>query len=363
MRRRREAVCPNSNEIRAFAKNIVSEALANKDSFLFHETSGYESGLMGYHRPVSRAMFSNCEMVEAIGTLLEPDISGIRKWDAVQWEAYCRAVSMTFQDHVEKKGVWKNSYDVFGSPFGVKGNIETAVSDLYKIDGVADSTWDDDIQTRLRVVVKFIKDAIAILDKKGVPEHLPLRIRERYGPTTTFYDYLVNMIFEVIFSASQVTSPIDQCWWIQHNTVWREFFNSLSPDGAAAKVVKFKVRRLIYDEIVDMKLFPNFKGARILGFCLNVMGVKVHDGDTFHDGRALQKAVLSWTKKNFAWLQSYNPRIAETCLMGTITYDAEHLRLVKTYLAGVEPEPYRDYFSVDPPPASEENRESLRENT
>lgn len=41
--------------------------------------------------------------------------------------------------------------------------------------------------------------------------------------------------------------------------------------------------------------------------------------------------------------------------MGTITYDAEHPRPIETYLAGVEPEPHRDYFSVDPAPINEGN--------
>ena len=59
--------------IRPFSKNIVTEALLNKDSFLYHETEGYESGLFSYHKPLSQTMFSDCRMVEAIGTLLEPD--------------------------------------------------------------------------------------------------------------------------------------------------------------------------------------------------------------------------------------------------------------------------------------------------
>lgn len=33
--------------IEIFAKNITNEALENKDSFLFHESEGYHSGLIG----------------------------------------------------------------------------------------------------------------------------------------------------------------------------------------------------------------------------------------------------------------------------------------------------------------------------
>lgn len=89
-------------QVETFAKNIVNEAIANKDSFLFHEAEGYESGLIGYHKPLSQAMFSNYDMVETIGTLLDPDIYGKKDWDAEQWEAYCRVVLMTFRSYVEE---------------------------------------------------------------------------------------------------------------------------------------------------------------------------------------------------------------------------------------------------------------------
>jgi len=332
-------------QVEIFAKNIVNEALANRDSFLYHETEGYESGLIGYHKPLSQAMFSNHKMVEIIGTLLDPVILDMAKWDAVQWKAYCRVVLITFQDYVDK-GFWNHSFVLYRA----KGYIERAASDLYKIDGVASSIWDSDVLARLRVIVDFIKDTVEILEKKGVPEHI-LQLRVRKTPAAeTFYDHIASMIFEVIFNASMVSSPIDQCWWVQHNSVWGELFNFNHLNGPAAKVVKFKVRRLIYDDVVEMKRFPNFKGARILGFCLNVMGFTVRDQDYYNDSKALHRAILSWTKKNYAWLHSYNKRVAEACLVDGITYDAEHLRLVKTYPAeGLRREPQYEYFNVDPP--------------
>ncbi len=328
-----------------FAKNIVNEAISNKDSFLFHESEGYESGLLGYHKPLSQAMFSNYEMVEAIGTLFDPDLSGKGQWDATQWQAYCRAVLMTFRDYVAQE-YGGHSFILYRA----KGYIEHAASDLYKLDGIAHSAWDDDVRQRLRVVVGFIGDAIEILDKKGVPGYVKLRVRERRG-AETFYEHLAKMMFEVIFYASTVGAPPDLCWDIQHNTVWYELFNFNRKDGPAAKVVKFKVRRLLYEEVAAMKNLPNFKGARILGFCLNVMGLTVYAQESFDDSKALQKAILSWTKKNFAWLHAHRPRIAEACLLGSITYDAEHRRLVKTYASALESEPKRDYFDVDRPPA------------
>ena len=331
-------------QIEIFAKNIVHEALTNKDSFMFHEAEGYESGLIGYTKPLSQAMFSNYRMVECIGTLLDPDISGKTQWDATQWEAYCRVVLMTFQDYVENH-FGMHSYVLFRA----NGYIESAVSDLYKLNGMANSSWDEDTQARLRVVVKFIKDAIKILDKMDVPQHIRLRVREQSVASETFYDHLARMIFEVIFHASAVKSPRDLNWWIQHNTVWWELFEFNNPDDAAAKVVKFKVRRLIYKEIVEMRKFPNIKGAKILGFCLNVMGLTVNENESYNDSKSLHKVILSWTKKNYAWLHSYNPQVAAACLVDGMTYDAEKQRLVKTYPAGgLRREAQYVYFDVDP---------------
>ena len=70
-----------------------------------------------------------------------------------------------------------------------------------------------------------------------------------------------------------------------------------------------------------MKRFPNFKGAKILSFCLNVMGLDVRKGEFDKDDWPLHKAILSWTTKHYVWLQSDTPRVAEACLVDGITYE------------------------------------------
>lgn len=333
-------------QVETFAKNIVNAALANKDSFLYHEAEGYESGLIGYHKPLSQAMFANYEMVETIGSLLDPDILDKRQWDAAQWEAYCRIVLMAFRSYVSDE-YGDHSFVLYRA----KGYIENAANDLYTLNEHT-SAWDTDPFNRLRVVIKFVKDAVEILNENGVPDHVRLRVKKKPGhPRETFYDHVASMIFEVIFHASAVKSPQWGCWIIQHNSVWGELFNFNHLDGPAGKVVKFKVRRLLYDEIADMRRFPNFKGAKMLGFCLNVMGLAVKQGNYDKDSRALQKALLAWTKKNFVWLHGYNPRVAEACLVDGMTYDADNLRLVRTSPAeGLRREPSYMYLDLDPAP-------------
>lgn len=318
-------------QVETFAKNILNEALANRDSFLYNEANGYESGLIGYQKPLSQAMFANFQMVETIGTALDPDLERMAKWDAAQWGAYCRAVLMVFKDYVDKQFMG-HSFTLFRA----KGYIERASSDLYKLNGITSIEFDNDILSRLRVAVNFVKAAVDLLGKKGVPDHIQLRIHKKncVQGYASFYDHIATMIFEIIFAASAVSSPREQCWWVQHNAVWGELFNFNYLNGPAGRVVMFKVRRLLYDEVTHMNTFPNFKGAKILGFCLNVMGLKPGDRRYDRDSRALQRAVLSWTKKHYDWLYSYNQEVAEACLVDGITYDVENRRIVKTIPAG-----------------------------
>lgn len=316
-------------QIKTFAKNIVTEALLNPESFIFHEAEGYESGLLGYHKPLSHAMFSNYEMVEKIDSLFDIDFRIMSSWKATQWEAYCRVVLMTFRDYA-KTAPWSHSFVLYRA----KGHIEQAASDIYKVNGIADLSFTDSFD-RLRIVVKFIEDATKILNNQGVPNNLRLRIKDQSHSSqfNTFYDYIADMIFEVIVHASRVSSPKDQCWWVQYNSVWSELFSAHKLNNAAGKVIKFKARRLLYDEIAKMKRFPNFKGAKILGFCLNVMGLKTSESQYDKESRALHKAVLNWTQKNYIWLHDYNPQVGNSCLVEGITYDQDNHRLVRTYPA------------------------------
>jgi hypothetical protein len=334
-------------QVETFARNIVNEAIRNKDSFLFHEAEGYESGLIGYHKPLSQAMFSNYDMVETIGTILDPYLHSYREWDAEQWEAYCRVVLITLRSYV-KEGCCEHSYVLYRA----MGNIENAVSDLYTLNELT-NTWDSDLSRRLNVVVDCIQDAVKILDEKDVPSHVRRRVKEKnVHQQETLYDHIASIIFEVIFHASAVNSPLWTCWSIQHNTVWGKLFNFHHLNGPAGRMVKFKVRRLLYDEIADMNKFPNFKGAKMLGFCLNVMGLTIRKDDYDKGSKALQKAVLAWTKKNFVWLHDYNPRVADACLVAGMSYDADNRRLVRTYPAdGLKREPSYVYFDLNPAPS------------
>jgi len=319
-----------------FARNIVRQAIANRESFLYHELSGYDSGLLGYHKPLTTVMFSDIAAVEENASMLDPGYFDSRNWKADQWAAYGRIVLTALRAFAER-GLWWGH----GSPFhSATEGLKHAVSDLYKLNGLTVPSWDDDTQARLRVVVDFIKDALKILEEAGVPEGIARRVRDRFSPAATFYDELAELIADVMHAA--------------HNSVWSELTWFSDSIANAWGVVAFKLRRLLFGEIAEMTRFPNFMGARILGFCLNVMGFELRDKELAPEMLPLHKAVLRWTKANYAKLHKANPRVADACLVDGITYDQANSRLVRTYPAeGLSLAPHYVYFAVDPLPHTE----------
>lgn len=331
--------------IGTFGRNVFSEAIWNRDSFLFHEDAAYDSGLLGKERPISNALFSNYRLVEGIQTMFDQDYWR-RKWDADQWEAYCRAVLLTFRNYV-MEGVTEHSYVLFRSI----GDIEHSVDDIYTLNGISDRDTDGDALARMRVAIDFVVKAAAILDEKGIPDHLQLRIRGDVGRVAhSMLDHLAHLIFKLVFAASTVSSPRWECWSLQHNMVWSELFGRHVMMSAAARVIQFKARRLLYEEIREMDRFANFSGARVIRFCLNVLGLTVIE-NRLGRNRALQRVVLNWIVKNFARLHMQNPRLAEACLVEGITFDIENCRLVRTYpVEGLRVKPKFEYLYLDAAP-------------
>lgn len=330
-----------------FSTNLTTEAINNSDSILFHEDEGYFSGLFGYVKPFSRSVYGNYDLVESLATHathspLDVHYKSFWSWDATRIEAYSRVVLICLEDYARTKWLNQHSYALYRAFNDLKG----APRGLHKLDGESTDYYNSDIYQRLMVVVRFVENAIELLDKHKTDYRTQLRRRDEAHRRGDIYDHLADMVFELIFHASGVTRPVDTCWSVQHNVVWSPFLQK--DGGAALKVVQFKVRRLLYDEIVRMEKFANFKSARVLGVCLNVMGLKEHGRKGFDRQQfALQKAVLSWTKRNFMSIYNDLPEVAEASIMGGISFDKDKSCLIKTYAKLLSREAPEDRLYLD----------------
>ena len=330
-----------------FAKNISAEAIINKDSILYHEDEGFSSGLIGYLKPFSKAIYGNYWLVEALGlnfgSPLDIHYEIVWSWDASQLEAYCRAVKICLNSYLGSGDWYQHSFSLFRAFH----NIEYSISDIYKLNNISSNYYSTDIFKRLRTVVDFVKEAINLINQQKYIPRTKLRVRDDHWQKD-FYDRIANLMFEIIFMAAQVTAPPDECWTVHHNTVWGEFFG-LTNEGKAWKIIYFKLRRKLYDEILKLKKFPNYKSSRILGFCLNVMGLKIIEKRGYNrDYYSLQKVVLNWTKNNYLHLKSIQPDVAKSCLIGSLSFDEQGNRLVFTYARGLELEAPKAYLELNP---------------
>lgn len=329
-----------------FAQNITAEAVSNLDSLLYHEADPFSSGLLGHLQPFSQAIYGHFALVEGLGdrfgSPLDVDYRERSEWTAHQWKAYNRVVIMTLGAYVRETGGWRHSTSLFRAVDA----IDHSVDDFYKLQGITADCYSSDIYKRLDTAVEFIRDAIEEIDKQ---EHRPEvhQLRRRKGDyNKDIYDLLAGLMFELVFKASSVSGPPDKAWMVHYNMVWGDFFD-LGAEGRTWKILQFKLRRLLYDEIRSMEKLPNFKNAKILGLCLNVIGLKVGTGSHARSYRALTKVILPFTQRCYPRLRQKLPRVAEAVLIGGITYDAENNCLAKTYLLGLRDEPSKEYLQLD----------------
>ena len=332
--------------VRQLATNLSTEAIQNTDSILYHEDEGYSSGLLGYIKPFSAAIYGDYRLVEGLGqnfgSPLDIDYKAVGSWNAAQLSAFCRVVLMTFTNYLTT-GAWRTHSYSLARAFD---SIQKGFSDAYKLNDPQTPYFPSDILSRLDVAVRFTKDAV---DEIGKIDPLPRigRLRQIVQNGTPrshdIYDDLADLMFQLVLAASHVTAESDRSWAIQHNTVWTNLFRFTTRDKAWP-IVQFKLRRLIFNEITDMP-FLNYQSARVLGFALNVLGFGTWQGQDPAE-QCLQKALLAWTKKNFLQRWNDNPEVAVSGLPAGLTFDAEGKRFVKTYAKGLEREAPKVYFEL-----------------
>ena len=181
-------------------------------------------------------------------------------------------------------------------------------------------------------------------------EARPIRLRaDKDWRQRDLYDRIADLMLDMIFQAAALDLSPDESWGICYGTVWTKFFGH-GKQGKAWTAVQFKLRRLIYDEIVEPRSGLNYKSARILGFCLYVLGLTPLNrsrADIHRPESPLGRPLLAWTRKNYLRYVDERPDVAKAVLIGSLTYDAAGKRLVKTYIKGLRKEEPKEYLALE----------------
>lgn len=328
-----------------FAKNVAAALLTDKSSPIFDEDSGWESGWSGYAQLYSTEIFANPKHITSLAqrhsSPLDLRHTIIERWDAENWEAYTRVALLYFEQIVQDSPHLLTDFSVNG----VFETCESMASGIHRLNGAEGSFFQTEEYQKLDVLTDFSRNLIKLLAEYDVS--IPSSLKPENPFDNGFHEELAELNSLVIFSAASVRQPTWTCWSITHNMVWRKIFGF--ENSETSRWIFRRVCRLIYAEIRDMDSYFNFKGAAYLGFCLNVLGLddKRHRNHRKEEA-PLRLAVLAWTRKNYSRMRNESPKVAETCLHGSITFDEKTNELVKTYANETSDGPTEHRFKVDP---------------
>jgi hypothetical protein len=334
-----------------FARNVTEEAISNKDSGLYHEDEGYESGYFGYVKPLSEALFGNYAFIAALGARFGSplDLSYRRfgTWDSEQLSVYARGVLMALEDYLakHKHGVWQAS--PLNRAFEI---VKSTCGRIFMLDTDTVDAASSDLVKKFEIAIECASDAIKLIDDQKDINLGSLRSRE---PRSRILDpnlceHIAELMFQLLTAISSVKGKGFVVWHLMHNTAWEYTFGH-GGQGRARNAVRFKLRRMLYEEIKRLEKLPNYQSAKVLGLCLYVMGLEISRKTTIdQDYVALRKVVLRWTRKNYLRLVSMQPDVAAACLVGSLSFDQANGRLSKTYEKGLNLEAPIEYLDLEP---------------
>ncbi|HEY4084120.1 MAG TPA: hypothetical protein VGM81_25800 [Burkholderiaceae bacterium] len=330
----------------AFGRNISTEAIGDIDSNLHFEDDPYQAGLLGHYRPFGEALYGDYRLVEELGSRvcspLDVDYEERQNWSTRQWSAYCSGVLITFR-------AWMRATNGYAHSFALNrafDNIKVAFHDFYKLNN--ESTLDitnREEYKRFQVAVKFITDAVELTGATPPSDSWRLR-RKRNDFGIDAYDLIVELMYEAISAASKLTAPSFSTWHIQYSATWIKFFKQFGNESQGRKIIQHRLRRVIYDKICELSSYRNYEAAGILGLCLCICGLQAGP-NTNRSYRALAKAIVQWTRREYQNIQLRDPEIAAAVVLGSISYDVSSHSLVRTFEKMGPGEPARHVLSLE----------------
>ena len=335
-------------KVKSFTRNLISEAINEKSSFIYRGIRVYDSKPMEYKNPISRTLFSNYKMSDAIETTLCPNITDVYNWDTDQWQIYFRIVLVTLnsynpQEHGIYSEILKNALDY----------AKRSTRESYIINTTPDISYNNDYAKRIITAINFTREFIKKINEKEVPENIRIKIiredlplEEQLIVKESIYDHVASLMFGIVIDISQITNPA----WEEHisHSLIPILVNHDFQATGTEKIIQAKFRRMIYNDIKSMEKTPNQRAAREIRLVLNTTGLEIIKNKRKHGSSILQKAVLGWLKRNYDWVYRNNREIAKICLGKNTVYDNINNRIVRKYASPSGAGKEYVYLNVDP---------------
>ena len=329
--------------ISLFINNFVCESIENKNSFLYKETNMIDSGIIGYDKPLSQALFSNYEMAKEIETTLTLRPLENHKWDNDQWKAYLRIVSITLEGF--KPEIHGSSSKVISRALW---RITRSTNNIHTLN--SEQTYSDENEQfeRVKLVTKFIKDCINDLSKKNTPANTSPHIDTEDGTRNTdIYEQISRLMLGLILDVSRITNPK----WIEKlegEMISQKIFFYAPNRNKVEKIIHGKFIRLFYINVEASKSTSFNQPVMMTRFLLDLTALieLARDEDMMKSNS--HRLAVRWIKNNYSLIHKNNREIAELCLGENMIYDKENCRIVKTYYHPLTARQQKVFLKVNP---------------
>ena len=310
------------HSISIFTKNVVSEAIINKNSFIYKETDVLDSGFIGSRKPISNLLFSNYDMTK-IGTTLLLEIPSEPKWGNDQWEAYCRIVLMTLKSYdPEKHGI--------ESPVlrCALHEITKEVNAINIINEVKGHVFSNEHSNRIKIITRLVDNGINYFNKTSISNDTKHKSRERSKhPEGTIYDNISCLMNSITTCISNIEYPVLKTDLELYMMICTSFF--LTPKKqTSSMIIHKKFRGLIFGTIGTLRTKPSDQAAMMLSLILNLMAISKGTDEYLRKKTIIFDLTSRWLKYNYDWLYKNHRNIAKLCLGDYSTYQSEEHRIV-----------------------------------
>ena len=330
------------NSIAIFTKNVVSEAITNKNSFIYKETDALDSGFIGSRKPISNILFSNYDMTK-IGTTLLLEIPSEPKWGNDQWEAYCRIVLMTLKGYdPEKHGI---------EPPVLRcalREITREVNAINIINEVKGNIFSDKHSERIKIITHFVDSGINYLNKTSVANDTkPKLTQNSKHPEGTIYDNISCLMHSIATCIANIEHPLLKTDLEIYMVICSSFF--LAPKKQiSSMIIHKKFRGLIFSKMITLRTEPSNQAAMMLGLILNLMAISKGTDEYSRKETTIFDLTSRWLKYNYDWLYKNHRDIAKLCLGDYSTYQSKEHRIVIKRFSPSKQGKEHEHLDIDP---------------
>jgi hypothetical protein len=296
------------------------------------ENERLEQGFTGHVKPITRSIFSNWHKLEQFADDFESplrlDYPYARNWDTQTWAVYFGMAKEYLRGLVSGRHGSSNARGLFH----VFKTTELAYEQIGNLENYANTFDPHNPYWHASEANDFLKEIVKIFDEAG--ERVYFNRKDKYLFGNDLSARIARLLHDAIFHASGVNTKGFRMWEVQHNLIWRPMALDKYRQTTIMKMARRKLRRMIWEDICEMDQFPNYKGARYVRFCLNVLDFydeELHRRRAFKtDSWPLAKVVSGWVSRNYQTIAKTHPPVAEAMLPANITFDPVKNILVRT---------------------------------